>query len=236
MTKTLSTIVGACLLSLFAADAVAQDDPVTKAQVEAEARARQEQEAAKKERERRIAEEREFERQMRIVIPLDVQVVVSRYQGEKRTSNAPYSVMVNAVHPARPARDAQPAQLRMGAQIPLPAMAEPKTADGKPLSSVTGVVGGGPVEYKEIGTSIDASAKNLGDGSFELAISVQDTSVYLGPASDQPTVVSGVPVLRTFKSSNHLVLKDGQTKQFTLAADRISGETLRVDVTLKVMK
>jgi hypothetical protein len=31
-------------------------------------------------------------------------------------------------------------------------------------------------------------------------------------------------------------MKDGQTKQFMLAADRISGDTLRVDVTLKVAK
>ena len=36
--------------------------------------------------------------------------------------------------------------------------------------------------------------------------------------------------------SADLVLRDGQTRQFTAAADRITGEVVKVDVTLKVVK
>jgi hypothetical protein len=36
--------------------------------------------------------------------------------------------------------------------------------------------------------------------------------------------------------SNTLLLKDGQSAQLTSAADKISGEVLKVDVTLTVVK
>ena len=45
-----------------------------------------------------------------------------------------------------------------------------------------------------------------------------------------------LPVIRTFRASNNLVLRDGQTRQFSAAADRITGEVVKVDVTLKVAK
>ena len=115
-------------------------------------------------------------------------------------------------------------------------MAAP-TVDGKP---VTGMLTSNPVQYKEIGTFIDAYANWLEDGAFELHVSVSDTSLYKrspnAPASAEQIDDMGLPVLRTFTAANKVVMKDGQTKQFMLAADRISGETLRVDVTLKVAK
>ena len=180
-------------------------------------------------------EEREQRRQFLTVIPLDVTVVVSRYQGDKRVSSLPYSLVVNAIHPDR--GTSQMASIRMGAQIPLPSMAPP-TVDGKP---VTGMLTTNPVQYKEIGTFIDAQARWLEGGAFDLQVSVSDTSLYKRPQGVQPPTGEpiddvGLPVLRTFTAGNQVVMKDGQTKQFMLAADRISGDTLRVDVTLKVAK
>ena len=49
-------------------------------------------------------------------------------------------------------------------------------------------------------------------------------------------VATTLPVIRSFRASNNVVLKDGQTRQFTAAADRITGEVVKVDVTLKVAK
>jgi hypothetical protein len=48
--------------------------------------------------------------------------------------------------------------------------------------------------------------------------------------------MAGGPVTRTFQSANTLVLRDGQTRQFTTATDRVSGEMARVDVTVRVVK
>jgi hypothetical protein len=44
------------------------------------------------------------------------------------------------------------------------------------------------------------------------------------------------PTLRSFSTSNEVVLKDGQTAQFTAAADKTTGEVMKVDVTLTVEK
>ena len=43
-------------------------------------------------------------------------------------------------------------------------------------------------------------------------------------------------MIRNFEAENTLVLRDGQTRQFTAAADRVTGEVVKVDVTLKVAK
>ena len=46
-------------------------------------------------------------------IPLQVQVVISKYQGEKKIASAPYVLSVNA-------NDNSLARLRVGAEVPLP--------------------------------------------------------------------------------------------------------------------
>jgi hypothetical protein len=45
-----------------------------------------------------------------------------------------------------------------------------------------------------------------------------------------------MPAFRNFKSRNRLLLRDGQTRQYTAATDRITGETVRIEVSLKVVK
>ena len=50
-----------------------------------------------------------------------------------------------------------------------------------------------------------------------------------------PTV-GNIPVFRSYQSTNTLVLKDGQSREFTAATDRVSGEVIRIAVTLRVVK
>ena len=45
-----------------------------------------------------------------------------------------------------------------------------------------------------------------------------------------------VPTLRNFSTQNTVVLRDGQTMQFTAAADKTTGEVVKVDVTMTVEK
>ena len=151
------------------------------------------------------------------VIPLDIEVVISRYQGDKKIGSLPYSLSVNASDRGEGTR------LRMGASVPVPATIAEKAAPGTAT----------PFQYREIGTSIDVSGRPLGDGRFTIMISVSESSVVENP---KDTVTNGAPVIRTFSSSNNLVLRDGQTRQFTAASDRITGEVVRVEVTLKVVK
>ena len=163
-------------------------------------------------------------------VPLQVQVVMSRYQGEKKISSVPYTLSVNA----NTLQDGgRPSQLRMGARVPVPAW--PPTVDGKPVTGL--LTGPSPVTYEHIGTNIDCSASSTDDGRFEVNISIEDTSIYLdGQRTDDASKLSGPPIFRSFQSSNELILRDGQSTEFTAATDRISGEITKVEVTLRVMK
>ena len=157
-------------------------------------------------------------------IPLEVQIVLSRYQGEKRVSSMPYVLAVNA--------NGQPASLNMGAEVAIPSSTVASNDPSKPQPFVS-------YNYRQIGTSIACCALTTSDdGRFEVNISVDDSSVYLKEDSvaGSPAGVSNMPAFRSFKSRNTLLLRDGQTRQYTAATDRVSGETIRIDVTLKVVK
>jgi hypothetical protein len=158
------------------------------------------------------------------LIPLDIQVVISRFQGEKKISSLPYSLAVNA-------NDREASRLRMGANVPVPAMAAPKSNPAGPTGPMPG-----PVSYRDIGTSIDCTARAIADGRFHVFISVEDSSVYTNIQDATTPTVGDMPVFRSFRSANTLVLRDGQSRQFTAATDRVSGEVVRIEVTLKVAK
>ena len=157
------------------------------------------------------------------IVPLRVQVVISRYEGEKKISSMPYTLSVNA--PAAP--QTNHANLRMGAKVPVMTMAMP-VVDGKQMA-------GGPVQYQDVGTNIDGDAQSLDDGRFRISIAVDDTSIYPDGQSGQP-VAPGNPTFRSFRATDSMMLKDGQTSQFTTATDKVSGEIVKVDVTLTVVK
>jgi Bacterial type II and III secretion system protein len=155
------------------------------------------------------------------IIPLKVQVVIGRYQGDKKISSMPYAMTMNAW---------ERATLRMGVKIPVMMISgapEAKTPDGKPIPTV------GPIQYQDVGTNIDCLAKMLEDGRVALAISVDDTSVYF---DEQSGSSKNNPSFRSFRATNSMVLKDGETGQFTAATDKVTGETVKVDVTLTVVK
>jgi hypothetical protein len=197
--------------------------------IKAEAEARAQLKINLEEEARRWAEDKARIAKAEEVVPVDVEIVVARYQGDKKVSSLPYALTVNAKD--MPEQFRPLTQLRMGGRVPLPMMAPALGPDGK---SVTGVVGGGPVQYEDVGTSIDARARPMGDGRFELTIMVEDSAVAIPQGGDAQQ--GTLPVIRKFRSSNNLVLRDGQTRQFTAAADRITGEVVKVDVTLRVAK
>lgn len=156
------------------------------------------------------------------VTPLEVQVTISRYQGEKKISSMPYVLAVNA--------NSADAQLTMNVEVPVATTtftaADDKTPPPGPLTSFN---------YRGVGTNIVCGATTADDGRFEITLGVDETSV-VPSAEGQVGTRPGMPAFRNFKSRNRLLLRDGQTRQYTAATDRISGETVRVDVMLKVVK
>ena len=155
-------------------------------------------------------------------IPLRVQVVVSRYQGEKKISSLPYTLSVVA-------NDKDKTTMRMGVDVPIPQTIFSTPKDG---------TAGAPqvsYSYRSVGTNIDCTARSAEEGVFKLDLAVEDSSIF---ASDKEPNASRIaaPTLRRFTSTFNVLMKDGQTLQHTAATDPVSGEVLRVDITLTVLK
>ena len=72
-------------------------------------------------------------------------------------------------------------------------------------------------------------------GPFTLDIKLNDSSISFD-SKDPGQKLAGIPAFRNFTSNFSILLKDGQTAQYASATDPVSGETLRVDATLNVLK
>jgi len=92
------------------------------------------------------------------------------------------------------------------------------------------------VNYENVGTNIDCFARTTDDGRFQLNLTIEDSSVYQNIEGAVAPTAAGRPVMRSFRSANTLVLRDGQSRQFTAATDRVNGEVVRIEVTLRVVK
>ncbi len=145
--------------------------------------------------------------------PLRIQLVLSRAQGEKKISSVPYVLWVTA-------DDRGPSSLRMGNQIPVP--------DGK-----------GAYTFRDVGTNIDATASSAPGDWYRLSLTVNDSSVYFpdrnDPAAASPTN-TGMPAFRSVTTRFNIMLRDGQTGQYLSATDQMSGQVLKIDATLTVLK
>jgi hypothetical protein len=167
-------------------------------------------------------------------IPLRVELVISRYQGERKVSSVPYTFVVNATDPANPSQE--PSRVRMGVELPV---AYPPTAEPKP-----GVAPGEPPPpYKAFGTNIDCFARALDGGRFKLGVTVEESSPFSDQDKARLTASPGdggalrsSPVFRSYRLSNTLVLKDGQSQQFSAVTDRFTGEVVKMDLMMSVIK
>ena len=155
------------------------------------------------------------------LIPLKVQIVLSRFKGEKKISNLPYVIGVAA-------NDRFQTNLRMGVEVPIARKGEAMPATG--------------IQYRSVGTNIDCEAHSTADGVYRLIVKVEDSAVLAEPgdgskgATESTSFVSDMPAFRSFKSNFTVLLRDGQTTQYTSAVDPVSGEVMKIDVTLNVIK
>lgn len=153
---------------------------------------------------------------------LKVQVVLSRYQGDKKISSLPYTLMVLTDERNR---NSGRATLRLGTQVPITTMTRQGNESTAPLVPT--------VQYRDVGTSIDCSVTALEDGRFKLDVSVEDSSV----ETSQPSGANSThPVFRSFRANDSMLLRDGQTAQSSTGTDKVSADVWKVDVTLTVVK
>jgi hypothetical protein len=145
--------------------------------------------------------------------PLKVTVVISRWQGEKRISNLPFTLYVNTHDNT---------SLRMQSDVPITST-HPDEKTGAPVTTVL---------MRSVGTSLDVNARlasGTPSGRFAIHLTVSDSQVS-APAT------GGRPAITSFTSTSYLLLRDGETQQFTTATDKTTGDVVKVDVTLNVLK
>jgi len=173
--------------------------------------------------------------QTKPTVQTKVDVVITRFQGEKKVSSLPFTLWVPATEGT--------VSLRMGVDVPV---GQTTVTTGQ----ATGPQGGGTTtrttsetqarpEYKNVGTNLDCRVSpQQDDGRFLVSLSIQDSSVFTSDGDKGTGArLENLLAFRTFNMSNvRLAMRDGQTQQFTQAVDKISGETIKVEATLTVVK
>ena len=136
-----------------------------------------------------------------------VDIVLSRTNGNKTVSSLPYALNVT---------EGSATHLRLGSQVPIPQS------------------GPGPaVSYQNVGSGIDCDVRVLEDGRYRLALTMDDSSVAEGPA---PQGLPNMPVIRSYRVENLLVLRNGEATTFNVATDKVSGDTITAKVTVTALK
>ncbi len=172
---------------------------------------------------------------------LKVDVVLARYQGEKKTSSLPFTIWLNVPQLVPRPNTTPPFEspqasgsVRMGIDVPVGRRTtttnRPDNAGGTQSGTNTNT------EYRNVGTSIDCYASPLDDGRFWISLRLNDSSIYAESGPGRLASAADPPAFRTFSIDNRLPMRDGQTLEFGTGTDKISGETVRVDVTLNVLK
>lgn len=156
-----------------------------------------------------------------------VQIVLTRFQGEKKISSLPYTLTVNMDDRNR---NVGRSSLRLGTQVPITTMSrsggDARSGEGTGQLVPT-------VQYRDVGTSIDCGVTALDDLRFKVDLQVEDSSVEATPSAG---ATASHPAFKSFRTSNTLLLRDGQSSQYSSATDRVNGEVWKVDVTLTVVK
>jgi len=157
-------------------------------------------------------------------IPLKVQLTLSDYDGSKKISSMPYTLMLIVSQTDK--RDSL-ASIRIGARVPL---ATQKSENGTP-------------HYLDVGTNLDCWVYKWEDDRYLLSGTVDVSSVYEVNSANLPVEwkpgdppFSSNPVLSHTNGGFAIALRDGQTGEATVATDPITGHLFKVEVTLTVVK
>jgi hypothetical protein len=173
--------------------------------------------------------------------PAKVDVVIERFQADKKVSSMPFSLWLTG----SPGRPQSQGSLRIGVDVPIGSTTE--TRGSNPPGSTRTDTTTAP-EYRNVGTSIDCYLSMTDDGKFALQVNLSDTSIFDPTAQRQAALVArglaapttrtpdASAAFRTLSFNNTLQLRDGQTAELASATDKITGEVVKAQVTLTIVK
>ena len=151
---------------------------------------------------------------------LKVQVVFTEFEGDKKIASLPYSFTTVGWG------ETYQASLRLGISVPF--LTQSKEGETQ-------------TQYQDVGTNIDCRGQRLEDGRYKLTFSIERSSVYSPDGSAKAVIPANtpsplLPLLRRYRGSFDLLLRDGQTAEGPIATDPQSGRILKIEVTLNVTR
>lgn len=152
-------------------------------------------------------------------VSIKVQIVFTEYDGDKKISSMPYSFMAIADEKVG---GYYSTSLRTGVRIPI-------EVDGKDQKTT----------YMDVGSNIDCGVRSEEDGRFRVYLIFDRSALYPNKSPDGERLVAepnGQPLVRQFRTSENLILKDGQTSENIMSTDPLNGHVIRVSVTINVVK
>lgn len=162
------------------------------------------------------------------ITQLKLQIVLTEMDGTKKISSLPYVLHVLASEGDFVSRQMS-TLLRTGFRVPM------STGSSKDNTSTYQLI--------DVGTNIDASARSLGDGRYKLHLTVDRSTVVPTGGEDKSAqgmanqeLRDAVPLIRQFRNSFELLMREAQTVQATVASDPANGHILMMDVTINVEK
>src|SRR5439155_3920934 len=93
--------------------------------------------------------------------------------------------------------------------------------------------------YLDIGSNIDCGIETENDSRFHVYLTFERSALYPNKSGEGEKLVTnpgGNPLVRTFRGSENLILKDGQTSENLVSTDPLNGHTVHVSVTINVQK
>ena len=168
----------------------------------------------------RAQEKPKTEERVKVPIPVKVQIVFTEYDGDKKVSSMPYAFTVITDEKVV---GNYSTSLRTGIRVPI-------ETDGKDQKT----------SYFDIGTNIDCGVRTEEDGRFHLYMIFERSALHPGNSTGdeklEVTRPNGLPLIRQFKTSENLMLKDGQTSESILSTDPLNGHVMRIAVTINAIK
>ena len=165
-------------------------------------------------------------------VPVQVDVVMTRWQGDKRVSSIPFVLIAN------PSSRGSSTSIRMGVDVPVGTSTSNVTQTSGATTSNQRAVATAKVatEFRNVGTDIDAQVTRGDAANFSVYLNIRDSSIFTSDQTKMPSAMADPTAFRTFSASNTLDMTDGQTRLFGVATDKITGETMRIEVKLTVLK
>jgi hypothetical protein len=159
-------------------------------------------------------------------IPIKLQVLLTEYDGTKKIASLPYTMFLTAPPENKPPRGI--VQLRDGVRVPV--LTRSKTGEDS-------------VQYIDVGTNIDARDVHIEGDLYSVDLTIERSSLVVrmdnnqakewAPGDPSP---GSQPLIRDFRNSCTMQLREGHVTETTVASDPMSGHLLKVEVSLTAVK